>query len=232
MLLMQLFVLLAGLFATGVAGVSVTDVFDSLLTTTLRDIKAGIVDNIFESMPTLKFFRANGAVETRSGGHEIAGQVLYGKNTTVKAYSGYEVLDTTPQEGHTIYRYPWKEYGGTISISRAEELKNSGEDQIVDLLTAKVFQAEESLRDALTTDMFTDAASDPAKKLTPLPLLVDDGTTSTVGGLSGNTYSWWQNYQKDVGAFATNLLNDMITAYNTCSRGGMDFPISIVTGKL
>lgn len=208
-----------------------TDQFDSLLTTTLRDIKPGIVDNIFNSMPFLKWLKSQKALELRSGGHEIAGQTLYGKNSTIKAYTPYEVLDTTPQEGHTIYRYPWKSYGGTISIDRESELKNSGDSEIVDLLAAKVFQAEESLRDELTTDLFTDASSDPAKKITPVTLIIDDGPTSTVGGLSGTTYSWWQNYQADVGAFATNLLNDMITAYNTASRGGVDFPDTIVASQ-
>lgn len=216
-----------GLIALG-AGVSVTDVYDSLLTTTLRNLKGPIQDNIFNSMPTLKYFKRADALEKRDGGHEIAKQVLYGRNTTIKAMSGYEVLDTSPQEGHTIARYPWKEYGGTISISQAEKWKNTGDAAIGSLLEAKVFQAQETLRDSLTTDLFTDATSDPAKRLTPFPLLIDNGATSTVGGLSGTTYTWWQNYQTDVGAFATNLLNLMITGYNTCSRGGSDFPNVII----
>lgn len=61
-------------------------------------------------------------------------------------YSKYDQLTTTPQEGITTARYPWKSMAVSISISGEEEMKNSGEAQLVNLLEAKIMQAEESMR--------------------------------------------------------------------------------------
>lgn len=209
-------------------GISVTDQIDSLLTTTLRNYRKKMVNNIFEPMRTLKWLqRARGAgkeygsFDLRGGGHQIAEHLLYGKNTTIAARSQYEQIDTTPQEGHTMAFYEWREYNGTISISRKEQRMNSGEAQLINLLQAKVEQAEMSLKDSISTDLFADISASPAKKLDSLLLHANDSpSTTTVGSISGATYSWWRNYQADVGSYGGNLEAKMRTAFNTVAKWG------------
>jgi len=135
-----------------------------------------------------------------------------------------DIIDTSPQDTATMSNTPWKFYAGSVSISEDERLKNMGEHAFFNLLSHKTQVGIESVRDKLVTDIYTDATADPTKAITPMSLIMDNDATTTVGGISGSTNTWWQNYNADVTAFGTNLYNDMLTAYNTQSRGAVDFP--------
>ena len=213
-------------------GISVTDVYDSLLSTTLRNYSRKMRDNIFNKFPMLNWLMAGGRVQHEDGGTYIVEHLLYGKNSTVKAYADYEILDTTPQEGITIAQYNWKEYGGTIAISRSEKRKNSGKARLLNLLDAKTKQAELSIRDKITTDMFANISSSPAKAIDGLFLHASNSpSTTTVGSVSGVTYTWWRNQTSNVGAFANNLESSLRTLFNACSAGGADYPDGIVCSQ-
>jgi hypothetical protein len=209
-------------------GISVTDNYDALLSTTLRNYRKKLIDNIFADMPFLKWLmrkRGNGkevgTFDLQDGGTHIVEHLMYGKNTTFAFYSGYEQLDTTPQEGITIAQFDWRELGGTVSISRAEMRKNSGESQLINLLQAKITQAEMSIRDKLTEKLFANITQTPAKDVDSVLLHVSNTpSTTTTGQVSGQTYTWWRNQQANCGAFATNLVNKMMTVYNNCAAQG------------
>jgi hypothetical protein len=210
------------------AGLSVTDVYDALLSTTLRNWSKKLRDNIFDDFPTLNWLRMKGRVNKQNGGTYIMEHLLYEANSTIAAYAGEEHLSTVLQEGITVAQYKWKEYGGTIGITRAERRKNSGKHAMINLLQAKATQAELSMKNTLTTDLFADIAAEPSKAITGFFLHANDSpSTTTVGELAGATYSWWRNHAADVGAYGTYLHTKMRTAYNTCSAGGADFPDGI-----
>ena len=214
------------------AGISVTDVYDSLLSTTLRNYSRTLRDNIFKKFPFLNWLTSKGRVQYEDGGTYIVEHLLYGKNTTVKAYADYEALDTTPQEGITIAQYNWREYGGTIAISRAEKRKNSGKHRLLGLLDAKTKQAELSIRDKITTDLFANISSTPSKAVDGIFLHASNSpSTTTLGGVSGVTYTWWRNQSQSVGAYSNNLESYLRTLFNSCSAGGADFPDGILCSQ-
>jgi hypothetical protein len=75
--------------------------YDALLSTTL-DAWVGsgsMFDAIFKDSAWLSLLRLNGAIEKQDGGERIRVPLMYGKNETIKSYKGYDVLDTTPQDG-------------------------------------------------------------------------------------------------------------------------------------
>lgn len=143
-------------------------------------------------------------------------------------------MDTTPQEGLTAAKYPWKQVAGTISISRKEERQNSGEQRIINLLESKTKQAEISMSDSLNTMMFADGTGNNSKDIFGLDLLVENGAVwGTVGGIDasapGNTF--WQNTWIDGGGanFSAVGVNKMRTAYNKASRGNEHPDIGVTT---
>jgi hypothetical protein len=154
---------------------------------------------------------------------------MYGKNSTIKSYSGYEVLDTSPQEGLTAVKIPWKQVAGSVSISRFEERQNSGEARLINLLSSKVTQAEISMRDALNAMLYGDGSGNGSKDLHGLGLIVESGTANgatwgTYGGIdrSDALNSWWRPQWTAGGNVlaTTNLLiSKMRTLYNNASRG-------------
>ena len=129
-----------------VTNLTMSDEYDALLSTTLRNYKPKLEDNIFRQLPLLFWLNSKGRKRTLDGGMQIVVPLLYGENTSVMSYSGYELLDVTPQEGITSAIYHWKNASVTIAISREEERKNSGAHRLIGLLEAKTMQAEKSIQ--------------------------------------------------------------------------------------
>ena len=211
--------------------------FDALLSTTFANYRSKFVDTVSKSFFLFWWLYSKGRKRTENGGESIIIQLMYGKNTTVKSYSGYDTLDVTPQEGLTAAKYPWKQVAGSISISRLEERKNSGEAQIINLLKSKIMQAEISMRDALNTMFFSDGTGNNSNDLYGLQLLVEDGTAwGSLGGIDSSdaANAWWRNQYINISgaSWATNGLDKMRTLYNSTSRGNEhpDFGIIDQTG--
>lgn len=207
---------------------------DSLLTTTksiIMEAKEFLNDAIFSRTTLLSWLNEKGRVNFSQGGASILAPLLYGKNSTFKAYSKDDLLDTTGQEGITTAQFPWRNYGGTIVIFGDEMRQNMGNGKIKDLLKAKIMQAMMSGRDALSIDLF--ASSQAAKKVSALPILVD--ATSTVGDINSGTNSWWQAIVSASGSFPARGQADMRDVrdqiLNAGQKGGpsVDF---IVTTRL
>jgi hypothetical protein len=205
------------------------------LTTTLANYRKQLIDNIFDEYPFLSWLngklgqamRGKSAKRTIDGGESIVEHLLYETNSTAKSYSGYESLDTTPQEGMTIARYNWKQYSVSITISGLEKRSNMGEAAMINLLSAKTTQAEMSLRDKMSVDSFADGTGNGSKNLTGLAALVS--TTTTVGGISPTTYPWWQSsVTATAGSFAATGIDKMENTFNTVSFGN-DKPEIIIT---
>jgi len=208
------------------AGISVTDVIDVLLTTTLRNYRKQLIDNIFELMNFLNWLMGKGRRRMEDGGVEIIEHLMYAKNDTVKFYEGFETIPTTPQEGLTIARFRWAEAAGTLSISRREQRQNSAKHQLLNLVKAKTKQLEMSVRDHISTKLFANITAEPATDIFSILNFnhVDPTTSTTVGGINQSTFTWWRNGQSDVGAYANNLLDKMRTAYNTVAKAGQGTP--------
>jgi hypothetical protein len=225
---------------------SYTTYYDSLLSTTLFNYRPTMVDNIFRSSAWLAALKKNGGIDYQNGGERIAWPLMYETNSTVKSYSGYETLDTTPQDGMTTCFYEWREIGGTISISRKEERQNSGESAMLNLLEKKTMQAEMSMKQAInqqlvqgTVSATTFVPGNSSKDLNPLGYIIrkapatDPVSGGNVGNIAGATYSWWRPRVADFttastpagGVFGMTVdsLRDYKIAlyrlYNYCTRG-------------
>lgn len=197
----------------------------TILSTTLKNYRKTLTDNIHKSNAVFLFIKENGGMRTEDGGERLVEPLMYGKNSTAGSYSGYDLLDTTPQEGIDSAEFNWKQYSASISISGKEERQNNGSRRIINLFEAKVTQAELSLKEQMTTGLFSDGTGNGSKDLTGLAAMVSN--SGTYGGINSATYTWWQ---AGVESTAEALgLPKMRTAYNTASVGGKDTPDLIVT---
>jgi hypothetical protein len=187
---------------------------------------------VFTARPLTYWLSDKGRIRTESGGTKIVEQLIYGQNDTVKSYSGYETLSLTPQEGITAAEYDWKQYGASIAISGIEEAKNNGEHAIIDLLEAKIMQAEESLREGFNQMFFGNGTGNSGKNWNGLGNLIERG--NTVGGIDSSVVTapgvvgneFWNSYEENTAGALTLL--QMATAYNSVSVGN-DHPDLILT---
>src|SRR5688572_23175087 len=203
--------------------------YDALLSTTLDAYVGGgtMFDNIFKDSAYLAAMREFGAVIKQNGGERIRAPLMYDDNSTIKSYSNYDPLDTTPQDGFTTAFYEWRELGGTISISRKEERQNSGEAALIGLLDSKIKQAEMSMRQALNTQLLQGTVSsatfvpgNSAKDLTPLGYFLRklNQTAPTAGGNVGNiaaSNSWWRHHTPVLDSGSTDTGNDFALNVST-----------------
>lgn len=218
--------------------------YDSLLSQTLFNYRGTLVDNIFKSSGFLALLRQKGAVEYQSGGVAIQIPLMYEANNTVKSYSKYETLNTTPSDGITSAFFPWCELGGTISIARLEERQNSGEAALLNMLKSKTTQAEMSMKAEVnrqliqgTVSTLTFVNGNDAKDMFPLGYFMrkakaTNPLTSNVGGISNVTYDWWRTRVGDFGSGGATSADFNVTVstraglktylyrlWNFCSRG-------------
>ena len=198
--------------------------FDTLLSTTLANYRSTLTDNVFTARPLTYQLMEKGRIRMLNGGTKIVEPLIYGLNDTVGSYSGFDTIALTPQTGITAAEYEWKQYAASISISGIEEAKNNGEAEIINLLEAKIMQAEESLREGFNTMFFADGTGNSSKNWNGLSNLVDN--TGTVGNIDSSTYTWWKSYKESTATALTLAM--MATAYNSVSVGN-DHPDVLLT---
>ena len=235
--------------------------YDALLSTTLNKFRKTMVDNIFKDSVVLSFLRQSDAVERVNGGERIQTPLMFGDNDTVETHGGYSIIDTTPQEGITSAFYEWAEVAGTISISRLEERKNSGEGRMLNLLKSKIQQAEMTMSEKLNNDIVLgtvssstfvqDTADNGAYGIQPLgyffrKLNATDPTTTNVGNIAAASESWWRSRSANIGSNGTQTGNDFalnVTTYagmkaalrrmyNYCSRGTGGSPNAVIMDQV
>lgn len=203
--------------------------YDALLSTTLANYRSKLTDNVFTARPLTFFLNEKGRIRMESGGTKIVEQLIYGQNSTVSSYSGYESLSLTPQEGITAAEYDWKQYSASIAISGIEEAKNNGEHAIINLLESKIMQAEESLREGFNVMFYGDGTGNSNKNWNGLGNLVEKDVA--LGGINPATAGneFWKSYEENTAGALT--LAQMATAYNSTSVGN-DHPDMILTSQL
>ena len=184
--------------------------YDQISAITERKFVPKMYDNIFDSNPLLKRLKKK-SYEKLDGGTSILVPLNYAQTTASAWYSGAETLSTVDNDQITAAEYAWKSLYANISISRADELKNSGDAQILNFVKQKVQIAEKTMIDKLGDGVYS-AGSD-AKSIVGLRVIV--GTANTVGGIAQSTNSWWQG---QVDSSTTTLtLASMQTLYNSAT---------------
>jgi hypothetical protein len=200
--------------------------FDALLSTTLANYRSQLTDNVFTARPLTYHLMDKGRIRMLNGGTKIIEPLIYGQNSTVASYSGYDTISLTAQEGVTAAEYEWKQYAASIAISGIEEAKNNGEQEIINLLEAKIMQAEESMRESFNQMFFADGTGNSGKDWNGLGNLVE--ASGTVGGINRATAGneFWRSYEDNNNDPLT--LAQMATAYNSVSVGN-DHPDMVLT---
>ena len=203
-----------------------------IVATTLRSRSGELADNVLNHNALLSVLNKKGNVRNADGGREIVEELEYADNGTVSWYSGYEVLDTTPQEVFDAATYDWKQLAGTVTISGLEEIKNSGKERIINLIEKRIKNLDKSLMNAAATAVYSNGTTDP-KAVGGLQLLVADDPTasSSVGGINQSTYSFWRNqYSAAAATSADNILSRMNSMWLSTIRGS-DSPDCLVAGS-
>lgn len=194
--------------------------YDQLSAVTQKRYIPKLIDNIFDSDPLLARAKSKGWYTSTNGGTSIIQPLMYAQITSAGAYSANASLDTTDNDVFTAAEYAWKFYYANITVSGADEHKNSGDQAILDFVKNKIMAAEMTLKDIIGTDLY---GSGSGNALGGLRLIVDNA--NTVGGIDQSSYSWWQA-QENASTTVTTLAA-LQSMYNTLSINGK--PPTVIT---
>lgn len=165
-----------------------------IVTTTLRNRTGQLADNMLDNNALLNRLKKRGKVVPVSGGRTIVQELEYADNQTFKRYSGYETLNISPSDVFTAAEFDYKQAAVAVSISGLEQLQNSGEEAIINLLASRIRNAEKSLMNGIAADIYSNGTADGGKQIGGLQLLVSKTPTSgTVGGIDRSAWTFWQN---------------------------------------
>jgi hypothetical protein len=166
---------------------------DEITTTTLRKRSKKLADNVSDNTALLSRLKAKGKVKPVSGGRTILEEIAYNENGTYKRYSGYEALDITPSDVFTAAEFNLKQAAVAVVMSGLEMLQNSGDEAVIDLLESRIENAEITMQNNISADVYSDGTADGGRQIGGLQLLVSDAGTGTVGGINSSTWTFWQN---------------------------------------
>lgn len=192
-----------------------------LASTTLQKYQPKMVDNIFKKHVLLNHLKNNGGTPSFTGGRQLVAPLMYGTNSTVQTFDGTDTLDTTYQEGIDSATYDWKFYNVAVAFTLVDKIKNRGKEAVLSLLKGKITQAEKSLSEKINTDLISGTDT---KGLVGLSTMIS--TSTTVGGISGSTYSWWRG---NVDATSETLsFADLRNIKNSCNNGNGGSKVSLI----
>lgn len=195
-----------------------------IVTSTLRNRTKKIADNVTRNNALLVRLNRKGNVRPFNGGRTIVENIEYNNNSTYQRYSGYQVLNIQPTDVFTAAEFAIRQVAIAISISGLEQLQNNGEWAVFDLLRGRIKNAEKTMQNGMSYDIYSDGTQ--TGQIGGLQLLVASSPSSgTVGGIDRGTWNFWRNQTysaaTDGGAAlsSANVYSYMLALYLKMVRG-------------
>lgn len=167
-----------------------------IVTTTIQSRSGTLADSVTKNNALLTKLKNRGNVKTISGGNVIMQELMYNDASTINAgsYSGYDVIDITPNSPISAAQFDLKQYASAVSISGFEMLQNSGKEQIIDMLEGRIQIAEGQLMNLISAGIYSDGTGNGGKDITGLQAAISTTPTSgTYGGIPRANWTFWRN---------------------------------------
>lgn len=167
-----------------------------IVTTTIQNRSAILADSVTKNNALLMKLKGRNNVKTISGGNVIMQELMYNDASTQNAgsYSGYDVIDITPNSPISAAQFDLKQYAAAVSISGFEMLQNSGKEQIIDMLEGRISIAEGQLMNQISTGIYSDGTGNGGKDITGLQAAISTTPSSgTYGGIPRANWTFWRN---------------------------------------
>lgn len=169
-----------------------------ILATTIESRTKKIADNVTDNNAILKKLSMKGKIKTFSGGHKIYQELSFAENDNQGWYSGYDVLSIGASDVISAAEFDIKQAAVPVVISGLEQLQNAGKEAQIDLLESRLTVAEATMKNLISTALYSDGTGSGGKEITGLNAAVPlDPTSGTYGGINRATWTFWRNQAED-----------------------------------
>lgn len=205
-----------------------------LLTATGRARSRKLKDAVSDSHYVLEALEKHGGIRRIDGGRSIVDEGITGQNSTVKWVGEAGSVSLSDQKVLDAAEFYWKYLMGSVTITHAERLQNSGgsDTKLVNLVGGKFEALEASMMNEFHEGLGSLGTAEGGLQIGGIPHLISTTpTTGSVGGIdrSSANATWYQN-----GAFntATEWNDGAVDSGNVLRAFGKALNATMVGGKL
>lgn len=179
----------------------------------LEDRSQGYADLVSNSNAILYLMKKRGQFKTFSG-PTIRERLLYNESGTYTRYSGYQYLNPTPAELFNDAEFTAKLAAVSVTLSGEDILKNSGPNQLKDIMEEHIMAAETELVDRFVEDLHSDgtASNQIGGLQLAIPTTVNSGT---YGGISRADNAIWRTSSYDANSAFSGITQVTSTTVKT-----------------
>lgn len=211
---------------------SANSTFTELVSTTFRNHRKEIKDNLSNRNALLKYMMKRGNTRKEDGGLTIVTPLDYAENGTYQRYSDWDTLDIAASDVISAAEYQWRQIALNVVSSGRELRINSGTSRITNLATAKIKNALRTFNNNFSSDLYSSGSL--TNQINGLQAIIADTNTNTVGGIDASTWEFWRNTVTDASVLgvtpsSTTIENSlMLPTWLELDRGPDDQPDLIV----
>jgi hypothetical protein len=165
-----------------------------IIATTIESRTKAIADNVTKNNALLSRLEQRGKIKTVSGGSKIFQEISFAENGNAGWYSGYDLLPVAAQDVISAAEFEFKQAACPVVISGLDMLKNSGKEQMIDLMEGRVSVAEATMANLIAGGLYSDGTAAGGKQIEGLNKAVPvDPSTGVYGGIDPATWTFWRN---------------------------------------
>lgn len=208
---------------------NVTDI----VATTIEKRSKKIQDNVTKNNAFLTYTKDKGNVRTFSGGSVIMEEFSFAENTNVGWYSGYDMLPTAAQDVLSAALFDIKQAACPVTISGLDELKNSGPEQMIDLMEQRIKVAESTMSNLIAAAIYSDGTGAGGKQLAGLDAAVPvTAVSGTYGGIDRAAWPFWRSKSTNAGALTSATIQAAMNTMWASLVRGQDRPNLLLMDNL
>lgn len=195
--------------------------FTEMVTTTLRNHPAEVADAVSTHNALYRYLKSKGQIQLESGGYEIVRPIDYQNNSTYQRFSGADTLNVGQSNVLVSAKYDWVQAAVHVFATGEELRKNSGKEQLINLMKARVKNAMRTAANSMSVDLYSSGAL--TNQMGGLAAIITSDGTGTVGGINSGTYTFWANQFREAAGTNTwsksTIKGEMNALWLSCVRG-------------
>jgi hypothetical protein len=154
----------------------------------LEDRSQGYADLVSNSNAILAIMKKKGQFKSFSG-PTIRERLLYAESGTYTRYAGYQFLNPSPAELFNDAEFTPKLAAVSVTLSGEDILKNSGSNQLKDIMEEHIMAAETELQDRFVEDIHSDGTA--TNQIGGFQLMIPTSVSAgSYGGIARSNAIW------------------------------------------
>ena len=177
---------------------------NDIVATTIESRSKKLADNVTKNNALLARLNSRGNIRTISGGSVILEELSFAENANAGWYTGYDLLPVSVQDVISAAQFDLKQAACPVIWSGLDELKNSGEEQMIDLLEGRIKVSEATMMNLLAAGVYSDGTGQGGKQIVGLDAAVPvNPATGIYGQIDRVSWQFWRSKTTTLGAAAT-----------------------------